>query len=778
VSPLASALTGILGERIALADVSVSATLRDLLGEVTVCQTYRNDEDLNIEAVYTFPLPLDAVLLDLRVQIGGRTLNGVVVEKRAAEEKYEDAVAAGDAAVMLEAIEPGLYTMNVGNLLPKETAIITFVYAIVYRWVGDTLRVSLPTTIAPRYGTSPHAPHQAPESSLAVENHFSLQVEVFGSLRQAQFVCPSHAVTLASSSDETVITLTEAKAVMDRDFILTVKAPQATHSFAICGADGDGAAAIASFKPLFPGLRQPGALELAIVVDCSGSMQGDSIAQARQALAGILHALQPRDHVTVVAFGSTTKRLSDRLLPCTPANLGKARQFTAELKADMGGTEIGPALQAAYAASGSASGDVFVVTDGEVSSWEAVVAEAKRSGRRVFTVGVGSAVSEAFVRGLAAATGGGCELVSPREGIADRVIRHFERMRAPRAKRVAIHWPAGARDLAPATFGAVFEGDTVIASAQFDRPLITDNVTLEIETDGGDVFRQQLAMTPPRESADRMSTVARLAASARLKEMDRAAGLEQALRYRLVSPWTNWLVVAARPDGEKTLDIPALRKVPQTLAAGWSGVGALASRLSADLMPALRVMESRRYASALEGADLERDSRESLSEIMSELSRLLLQADDLNRGVETLAKEAQRTVESLQERAQQAERELRAMENQVGDLLSEIETIRNRADGLRRKIGEVEGRANHKREATTEAAETWGLESQEQEALHQQLLKRLAECQKLLVQLEELLAHLQERRMLLGHLQEIAREWTEVTMRYRQLAKSVGRNWR
>ncbi|MEO8185435.1 MAG: VIT domain-containing protein, partial [Deltaproteobacteria bacterium] len=86
----------------------MSATLRDLLGEVTVCQTYRNDEDVNIEAVYTFPLPLDAVLLDLRVTIGDRTLTGVVLEKKTAEGQYEDAVAAGDAAVMLEAIEPGL----------------------------------------------------------------------------------------------------------------------------------------------------------------------------------------------------------------------------------------------------------------------------------------------------------------------------------------------------------------------------------------------------------------------------------------------------------------------------------------------------------------------------------------------------------------------------------------------------------------------------------------------------------------------------------------------
>ena len=57
---------------------------------------------------------------------------------------------------------------------------------------------------------------------------------------------------------------------------------------------------------------------------------------------------------------------------------------------------------------------------------------------------------EAFVRGLAAATGGESELVSPREGMADRVIRHFERMRAPRAKRVATpmlgsgQWPTAA----------------------------------------------------------------------------------------------------------------------------------------------------------------------------------------------------------------------------------------------------------------------------------------------------------------------------------------------
>ena len=586
VSASPSALTGLHGERVALCDVAVTAVLRDLLCEVSVAQTYRNDEKVNIEAVYTFPLPLDAVLLELQVEIGGRVLKGEVIEKKAAEKQYVDAQDAGDAAVMLEAIEPGLYTLNVGNLLPGEKATITFSYALLYRWTGERLRFFLPTTIAPRYGDSPHQPHQAPESSLTVENKFSLRVEIFGSLREARFVCPSHAVALAKSADKVVITLEEDKAVMDRDFVLNVKSPQAIGGFALCDRDGEGVAAVASFQPVFPGLQQPRALNLAIVIDCSGSMQGDSIAQARQALDGILNALQPRDHVTLIAFGSSTTTLSDRLLACNRTNLVKARHFGGQLKADMGGTEIGQALNSAYAVLGETqAADVFLVTDGEVSSWESVVKDAQRSGHRVFTVGVGSAVSEAFVRGLAAGTGGECALVSPREGMADEVIRHFERMRAPRAKRAALHWPGGALGIAPAKIGAVFEGDTVISSARFATPAISGKVVLEVETDKGEVFRQELAlaMVPAAQSTDKISTVARLAAAARIKELEGAAGARTALDYRLVSPWTNWLVIAVRAEGEKALDLPVIRKVPQTLAAGWGGAGQALAQATAGI---------------------------------------------------------------------------------------------------------------------------------------------------------------------------------------------------
>jgi len=292
--------------------------------------------------------------------------------------------------------------------------------------------------------------------------------------------------------------------------------------------------------------------------------------------------------VTIVAFGERTKVLSDRLLPCNEINLAAARQFAADLQADMGGTEIGNALDVALATTkDSEQADLFVVTDGEVSAWEGVVGQARRWKRRVFTVGVGHSVTEAFVRQLAEVTGGACELVSPQEGMADRVIRHFERMRAPRAKRVAVHWPEGAQGMTPKQFGAVFEGDTVMASAQFSRAGDAGAVALEIETDDGDVFRQEVAMALPAqsaESADSISTVARLAASARLSESGPADPANTAVRYQLISDWTNWLVIAERAEGEKAEGIPAIRKVQQTMAAGWGGIGSvMAPDMAADM---------------------------------------------------------------------------------------------------------------------------------------------------------------------------------------------------
>jgi Ca-activated chloride channel homolog len=576
----AAVLESIGGAPAVLEEVRAEVSINDLLAEVEVVQRYRNPEDTTIEAVYTFPLPLDAVLLGFEIEIGDQELKGIVVEKPEAADRYEDAITDGDAAVLLEQSRLGLYTASVGNLLPGETASIRFRYGHLLRWNGDSVRFQMPTTIAPRYGdpaAAALAPHQYPEYAFDAERRFHLRVTVRGLLKDARFQSPSHAVSVASTPEVAIIDLS-GNPVMDRDFVLEAQASVSGSCSALVAPDLDGWVAQASFCPEIQGSGQHERRSIKILVDCSGSMSGDSIAQAREALNRILDSLHEDDLFDVLAFGNDCRALFDKETPVSETAISQAKQFVRTLDADMGGTEIGQALKAAYRI-GSAGGlprDLLIITDGEVWDQDDVISSAKSSGHRIFTVGVGSAVAEGLVRGLADVTGGACELVAPSEDMATRIHRHFQRMYAPRADNVSIRWPEGVLRSQPKNVRTIFGGDTLHVFAWFkEKPagVVSLDVTL---SDGHTVTNE--AEVPPDPASNEASpcTLARLGAANTLLDTDNEQEATQvAVDYQLMSQWTNYIVVHVRAEDDRAAEPPQIRKVPQVLAAGWQGMGSV-----------------------------------------------------------------------------------------------------------------------------------------------------------------------------------------------------------
>src|SRR5262245_38876 len=89
-------------DRCLLQKVSARGRLDGLLFELEVEQQFLNRSARNIEAVYTFPLASDAVILALDVSIGERILRAMVAPRAEAETRYETALESGDSAVMLE----------------------------------------------------------------------------------------------------------------------------------------------------------------------------------------------------------------------------------------------------------------------------------------------------------------------------------------------------------------------------------------------------------------------------------------------------------------------------------------------------------------------------------------------------------------------------------------------------------------------------------------------------------------------------------------------------
>ena len=111
-----------------------------------------------------------------------------------------------------------------------------------------------------------------------------------------------------------------------------------------------------------------------LVVDCSGSTAGDSIAQVKAALAEIVGLLEPRDSFDLTVFGSSFRHLFPALVPASPANLAAARRFFDSTDADLGGTAMAAALNATFALRGEAqSADVLLITDGEIWQTEPLI---------------------------------------------------------------------------------------------------------------------------------------------------------------------------------------------------------------------------------------------------------------------------------------------------------------------------------------------------------------------------------------------------------------------
>jgi hypothetical protein len=201
---------------------------------------------------------------------------------------------------------------------------------------------------------------------------------------------------------------------------------------------------------------------------------------------------------------------------------------------------------------------ILLITDGEIHEHEKLVKRAAKSGHRIFTVGVGTSVAEVFLKSLSKTTHGACELVAPQEGMAERVLGQFHRMRQAQVGELHIDWPV-VPEWQTALPEAVFAGDTVHVFAGFKAP-VEGRAVLKV-AGGADVGADMEAVAEVE--------IPRLAAARRMDIATDDESLRLALDYQLLSRWTNFLVIAIRAD--KAEDLPEIHQVPQMLAAGWGG---------------------------------------------------------------------------------------------------------------------------------------------------------------------------------------------------------------
>ncbi len=579
---------------IPLEGVDVHATIRGIAARVTLRQRFRNAEEAPIDAVYVFPAPEGAAICGMEVEVGERRIVAVAEEREKAFAEYDDALAAGHGAVLLDQERPNVFTLSVGNLLPGQTLTTALTWVERLPREGDALRFLLPTTVSPRYAPAEDrrgvSPTPAERVSPPYGFTFAADIELPGGV--AAVDSPTHPVQVTLGEHSVHVELASERPAMDRDLVLrlTPRMPHAPWGQLERQKDGR-LVAVVSFVPRFE--ARPGPREVVFLLDRSRSMLGGSIHAVRNAVQLCLRSLQAGDRLQIIGFGSTFEKLFEAPRPYDDDTLAAASAAVARMDADLGGTEILPALRAALSsATGALPCEVLLLTDGQVTNEDAVIdlARAHAATCRIFAFGIGHGASEHLVRALARVSGGTAEMIVPGERLEGKVLRQFHRLRSPRLHDIRVDWNGAEAELqAPHRPGAVFEGEAVEIAAwltgrvpetvrllargpegplAWEVPLPHDRIeadtllgTLAARTAIRDLEEGTSALHERRGSRQRERTERRI----------RDSIVTLAKAYRLTSSATSLVAVETRPAA--TAGAPAqLRRVPVALTAGWGGV--------------------------------------------------------------------------------------------------------------------------------------------------------------------------------------------------------------
>ncbi|KAJ3335166.1 von Willebrand factor A domain-containing protein 5A [Gonapodya sp. JEL0774] len=426
---------------IPLQNVAADVSIIDCIASVTLSQTYLNEANKPVEAIYKFPIYESAAVYSFEAVVDGSVIRGVCKEREQAAKEYNAAIAAGDRAFLLEEQKADIFQISVGNIPPgKPVAIrISYIHECKTDETNDELRFTIPTTIAPKtYGTftPPSGTNLLPGgTTYSGSADYTLSVVIDARMAAGpvlELSSPTHQIKVsldAANPKHARATLALDTVYLDKDFVLVLKSTGLDKPRAVLEEDTRTGtkSCMVTFVPKFTLKSAP--TEIIFVLDRSGSMEGENISFARTALLLFLKSLPQSCKFNIIGFGSGYELLFPNSVDYNEESLTKAVQHVEKVDADLGGTEILPPLQAAVREplNNGWQRSIIALTDGEVYQPDSVFAFAAQISSsqptRFFTLGVGSSVSHLLVNGLARAGLGSAEFVGAGERMEAKVVK-------------------------------------------------------------------------------------------------------------------------------------------------------------------------------------------------------------------------------------------------------------------------------------------------------------------------------------------------------------------
>lgn len=442
------------GWRWPLQRVELHVRLAGVHAHVLLEQHFRNPFDHAVEVTYVFPMPVLGAVSSYLFTIDGEVTRGVLLERAEARAVYDAALAAGQAASTLEEDRPEVMTVRIGNLGPGAVAKVRIGLDLLLPIVDDCVVLRLPLLVGARYvpgsplgetaaglGTSVDT-WDAPDASrvtppIAAEDP-GVRVGVLVEASGVTDVIATHPLVRFEQGEHR-LRLGLAGLVPDGDVVL--RFPLLARDQALFVADpegGEGTLVVTTCSQLE---SDSPPIDVVVVLDRSGSMEGGKLTVARRAAAEIVNSLTPRDRLLVMSFDDELELpLGSSLLHATASRRRRAAEHFSQVSA-RGGTELAPPLQIAVQALGGAGPQgaqssarrraIVLVTDGQVANEEQLVVLARRARAEILSVAIGAAANQGLCQRLASVSGGGYEAAESPEQLGGALDRTVRRLLAP-----------------------------------------------------------------------------------------------------------------------------------------------------------------------------------------------------------------------------------------------------------------------------------------------------------------------------------------------------------
>ena len=454
--------------------VDVGVVIVEQVATTTMDIHLKNPTRQRLEAEMLVPVPDQAVVRGFDFQGTGKEPSAQLLPRDEARRIYDSIVAKMRDPALLEFIDFNMIRSSVFPVEPNGTQVVRLTYETILSADGNRVDYVLPRSDSLQY-TVP----------------WNISVKIKSKRPISTVYSPSHPLETTVSNDQknVQVKVSQAGQTAPGSFRL---------SYLLEGKDGVSASLLAypdsnnsGYFLLLAGLPAESELiqtkkikrEVTLVLDRSGSMNGEKLEQVREAAKQIISGLEDGESFNIIVYNEVVESFAEQPVLKSTETERRAHAYLDSMKA-RGGTNIHDALLEALRQSPQENmlPVVLFLTDGRPTigqtSEKTIRALAKESNphhRRIFTFGVGVDVNSPLLENLAYQSRAMSTFVLPKEDVELKIAGVFKRLSgpilaSPEMKLIASDGSEAMgriSDLMPADLPDMFEGDQLVLLGRY-----------------------------------------------------------------------------------------------------------------------------------------------------------------------------------------------------------------------------------------------------------------------------------------------------------------------